>query len=132
MHEDACQACIARHLSRGSTSEICSSRGLNLGKPHKRLRFQCSRYHKDSALHPFIAQLERAAELKSDDPPERRLDRLEAVLAMGSSRVQAVAPLMAALLSIPFAARYPPLALSAARQRRQTLAALLDQFEGLC
>ena len=100
-------------------------------EPHTRLRFQCSPYHKDSALHPFIAQLERAAELKPDDPPERRLDRLEAVLAMGTSRVQAVAPLFAALLSIPLAGRYTPLALSSAQQRRQTLAALLDQFEGL-
>jgi len=101
-------------------------------EPHTRLRFQCSPYHRDSALYPFIAQLERAAELKPDDPPERRLDRLEAVLAMGTSRdVQVVAPLFAALLSIPLAGRYPPLALTSAQQRRQTLAALLDQFEGL-
>ena len=50
---------------------------------------------------------------------------------MGASRVQAVAPLFAALLSIPLAGRYPPLALTSAQQRRQTLAALLDQFEGL-
>jgi hypothetical protein len=69
--------------------------------------------------------------LKPDDPPERRLDQLEAVLVMGTSRVQAVAPLFAALLSIPFTGRYPPLALTSAQQRRQTLAALLDQFEGL-
>jgi class 3 adenylate cyclase len=100
-------------------------------EPHTRLRFQCSPYHKDSALYPFIAQLERAAELKPDDPPERRIDRLEAVLAMGTSRVETVAPLFAMLLSIPLARRYPPLALSPTQQRRQTLAALLDQFEGL-
>jgi predicted ATPase len=49
----------------------------------------------------------------------------------GGSRVQAVAPLFAALLSIPFGARYPPLALSPTRQRRRTLAALLDQLEDL-
>src|SRR5262249_21422362 len=34
-------------------------------------------------------------------------------------------------LSIGFGERYPPLALSPTQQRRQTLAALLDQFEGL-
>jgi predicted ATPase len=100
-------------------------------EPHTRLRFQCSSYHKDSALYPFIAQLERAAELKPDDLPERRLARLEAVLAMGTTRVPAVAPLFASLLSIPFAGRYPPLALTPVQQRRQTLAALLDRFEGL-
>jgi len=31
------------------------------GEPHARLRYQCSPYHTNSALHPFIAQLERAA-----------------------------------------------------------------------
>jgi len=101
------------------------------GKPHTRLRYQCSPYHTNSALHPFIAQLERAAGFKADDTSEQRLDKLEALLATGASQVQAVAPLFAALLSIPFGERYPPLVLSPTQQRRRTLAALLDQFEGL-
>jgi class 3 adenylate cyclase len=100
-------------------------------EPHMRLRYQCSPYHTNSALHPFIGQLERAAEIKADDPSDKALDKLEAVLAMGASRVQAVAPIFAALLSIPFSGRYSPLTLSPAQQRRQTLAALLDQLEGL-
>jgi predicted ATPase len=73
----------------------------------------------------------RVAEIKADDPAEQKLDKLEAVLAMGASRVQAIAPIFAALLSIPFEGRYPPLTLSPAQQRRQTLAALLDQLEEL-
>src|SRR5499427_6324379 len=97
------------------------------GEPHTRLRYQCSPYHTNSALRPFIAQLERAAGFKADDAPEQKLDKLEALLAMGASRVEAVA----ALLSIPFGERYAPLALSPTQQRRRTLAALLDQFEGL-
>src|SRR5262249_15454481 len=101
------------------------------GEPHTRLRYQCSPYDTNSALRPFIAQLERAAALKADDTSEQRLDKLEALLAMGASQVQAVAPLFAALLSIPFGERYPPLALSSTQQRRSTLAALLDQFEAL-
>jgi class 3 adenylate cyclase/tetratricopeptide (TPR) repeat protein/ABC-type transport system involved in cytochrome c biogenesis ATPase subunit len=101
------------------------------GTPHTRLRFQCSPYHTNSALHPFIAQLERAAGFKADDTSEQRLDKLEAVLAMEASRVKAAAPLFAALLSIPLGERYPPPALSPTQQRRRTLAALLDQFEGL-
>jgi class 3 adenylate cyclase/tetratricopeptide (TPR) repeat protein len=100
-------------------------------EPHTRLRYQCSPYHTNSALHPFIAQLERAAGFKADDTSEQRLDKLEAVLAMSASRIEGVAPLFAALLSIPFGERYPPLALSPTQQRRRTLAALLDQFEGL-
>jgi class 3 adenylate cyclase/tetratricopeptide (TPR) repeat protein len=101
------------------------------GEPHTRLRYQCSPYHTTSTLHPFIAQLERAAGFKPDDAPEQKLERLEAILLIDGSRVQAVAALFAALLSIPFGERYPPLALSPIQQRRQTLAALLDQIEGL-
>src|SRR6266516_4656901 len=101
------------------------------GEPHTRLRHQCSPYHTNSALHPFITQLERAAGFKAGDTSEQRLDKLEAILAMGASRIEGVAPLFAALLSIPFGERYPPLALSSTQQRRRTLAALLDQFEGL-
>src|SRR5262249_26860899 len=62
---------------------------------------------------------------------EQRLEKLEALLAVSSSRVQTAAPLFAALLSIPFGERYPPLALSPTQQRRRTLAALLDQLEDL-
>jgi class 3 adenylate cyclase/predicted ATPase/ABC-type transport system involved in cytochrome c biogenesis ATPase subunit len=101
------------------------------GKPYAHLRYQCSPYHTNSALHPLIAQLERAAGFKADDTSAQRLYKLEAILAVEASRVQAVAPLFAALLSIPFGERYPPLALSSTQQRRRTLAALLDQIEGL-
>src|SRR5262249_58018627 len=48
-----------------------------------------------------------------------------------TSRVAAIAPLLANLLSIPFDGRYAALDLSPGQQRRQTLAALLDQLEGL-
>src|SRR5262247_3743061 len=102
-----------------------------VGESHTRSRYQCSPHLTNSALRPFIAQLERAAGFKADDTPAQRLDKLEALLAMGASQVQTVAPLFAALLSIPFGERYAPLALSPTQQRRRTLAALLDQFEGL-
>ena len=100
-------------------------------EPHTNLRYQCSPHHANSALYPFIAQLERAAGFKADDTSEQRLDKLEAVLAMAGSRVQDTAPLFAALLSIPFEDRYPRLTLNPAQQRRRTLAALLDHFENL-
>src|SRR5690349_22628077 len=37
------------------------------GEPHAALRLFCSPHHQDSALHPFIAQLERAAGFARDD-----------------------------------------------------------------
>jgi class 3 adenylate cyclase len=101
------------------------------GEPYTRLRYQCSPYHTNSALRPFLTQLERAAGFKAGDTPEQRLDKLEALLAMDTSGLEAAAPLFAALLSIPFGERYASLEHSPTQQRRRTLAALLDQFEGL-
>src|SRR6516162_1449703 len=98
-------------------------------EPHTRLRYQCSPYHRDSVLHPFVVQLGRAARLAAEDPAETQLDKLEAILA--PAHIAETAPLVASLLSIPTGERYPPLALSAAQQRRLTLAALLDQLEAL-
>jgi class 3 adenylate cyclase/tetratricopeptide (TPR) repeat protein len=98
---------------------------------HRRVRYQCSPYHTNSALHPFVAQLERAAGIRSHDTPEQRLDKLEAMLALGTQQVARATPLIAALLSIPTGDHCPPLGLSPAQQRRQTFAALLDQLEGL-
>jgi predicted ATPase/class 3 adenylate cyclase len=96
-----------------------------------RLRYQCSAYHSNSALYPFVEQLKSAAGLHPADPPATQLDKLETVIAAATPQVGAVAPLFASLLSIPTAERYPPLGVSAAQQRRLTLAAFVDQLEGL-
>jgi len=100
-------------------------------QPHMLLRYQCSPHHTNSALYPFIAQLERAVGFKSNDTSEERLDKLEALLASAAPRTQDTAPLFAALLSIPFGNRYPKLPPNPQQQRRRTFAALLDQFETL-
>jgi class 3 adenylate cyclase/tetratricopeptide (TPR) repeat protein len=97
---------------------------------YTQLLYQCSLYHSMSVLHPFIAHLERTAGFKDEDTPEQRLEKLEAVLGKGLSRVDDEAPLFAAMLSLPFAGRYAPLALSPTQQRRRTLAAMLDFIEG--
>src|SRR5262245_51286621 len=99
-------------------------------EPHTRLRYYCSPYHVNSALHPVIEQLERAAGFEPEDRPERKLDKLE-LLIRGTDDVAAVAPLFAALLSIPAGSRYGALNMSAQRQRELTIAALLDQLGGL-
>jgi class 3 adenylate cyclase/predicted ATPase len=101
------------------------------GERYTRLRHQCSPYHVNSALRPFIVQLERAAGFKADDPPEQRLTKLEALLDRDAPRIRPMAPLLAALLSIPSGERYPHLAVTSTEQRRRTLAALLDLFESL-
>ncbi len=48
-------------------------------EPHTRLRYFCSPHHQDSALHPFIVQLERAAGFARDDTVEQKLGKLRRV-----------------------------------------------------
>jgi predicted ATPase/class 3 adenylate cyclase len=122
---------ISGEAGIGKSRLAAALEGRIADEPHTALRYQCSPYHTNSVLYPFIAQLERAAGFKADDTSEQRLDKLEALLAIAAPRVRDTAPLFAALLSIPFGDRYPRLALNPAQQRRRTFAALLDQFEGL-
>ena len=56
-------------------------------EPHARLRYFCSPYHVNSALHPVIKQLERAAGLGRDDSAETKLDKLEALLRRSADEV---------------------------------------------
>ena len=46
-----------------------------------RLRYFCSPHHRDSALYPFIARLERAAEFSREDAAATKLDKLAALLS---------------------------------------------------
>jgi class 3 adenylate cyclase len=86
---------------------------------HARLRYFCSPYHQNSALHPVIAQLERAAGFERGDAPKTKLGKLEALLAPICSPREDVA-LFAALLSIPTVdERYPPLDLLPERRKRR-------------
>ena len=106
---------------------------------HERLRDElytplshyCSPHHTNSALHPVIGLLERAARLDRAAPPEEQLARIEAMLIPTSGGPGEVAPLLAALLGVPSGERYPALTMTPEVQKRRTLLALLDQLEGL-
>jgi len=100
-------------------------------EPHFLLRFQCSPYNADSALYPVIQHLAFAAGFVAEDSTDRRLERLEQLLARASDNISEAAPLMAALLGIDGEARYGPLTLSPQQRRNRTLAALINQLTGL-
>jgi DNA-binding SARP family transcriptional activator/predicted ATPase len=100
-------------------------------EPHLWLQYQCSPFHTNSPLHPVARRIGYAARIDTTDDPEQRLIKLEAMIAAASSQVRAIAPLFAALLSIPTGARYPTLELSPAQLRRKTLAALLTHLEDI-
>ena len=97
-------------------------------EPHTRLRYFCSPHHQDSALHPFIAQLERAAGFAHDDTPEQKLDKLTTLIAPGARDREEVT-LIADLLSLPSGAT--ELDFSPQRRRQKLFAGLLHQFEAV-
>jgi class 3 adenylate cyclase/predicted ATPase len=100
-------------------------------EPHVKIHNQCSPHQTNSPLSPVINQLERAARFEREDAPHSKLDKLEAVLSQAGDASLADAPLFAALLSIPSAARYPSLKHTPQRQKDLTFAALNRQLLGL-
>jgi len=94
--------------------------------PHTRLRYFCSPHYQDSALHPFITELERAAGFARDDTVEHRLSKLRALLAHGARSDDEI-ELLAELLLLPNSAA--DLNLSPQRKREKLFEALLHQLE---
>ena len=97
-------------------------------EPHTCLRYFCSPYHQDSALYPFIVQLERAAGLARDDTAAQKLGKLQRLLAPGA-RGDSEIMLFAELLSLPNSSA--ELNLSPRRKRQLLFEALLHQFEAV-
>jgi len=96
------------------------------GEPHTRLRYFCSPHHQDSALHPFIEQLERAAGFARDDTADTKLAKLQALLASGTADYDDIT-LLSELLSLPSSAT--ELNLSPQRKREKLFEAMLGQLE---
>jgi predicted ATPase/class 3 adenylate cyclase len=99
-------------------------------EPHTRLSYFCSPHHQDSALHPTIVQLERAAGFARDDTANQKLAKLERLLARSTIRTEEIG-LIAALLSLPTEGRYRLPEFSPQLRKEKTLDALMAQVEGL-
>jgi class 3 adenylate cyclase len=115
----------------GKSRLVQELRGRLGDEPHLRLTYQCSPHHQTSPLYPVIEQLERAAGFERNDPAAERLDKLEALLARGTKKLDQAVPLIAALLGVPAGERHRLPELSPQRQKQLTLEALVDQLEGL-
>ncbi len=95
------------------------------------MQYQCSPHHVNDAFYPITREIWHAAGFISDEPAATRLDKLEAMIARSGLDAEDIAPLLAALISIPVEGRYPPLDMAPPEQKERTIAALLALFEGL-
>ena len=100
-------------------------------EPHVRVRYQCSPHHVNDAFYPITSQIWHAAGFVSVERAAARLDKLEAMIARSGLDAKDIAPLLAALLSIPDEGRYPALEMAPAEQKERTIAALIALFAGL-
>ena len=98
------------------------------GELYTRVRYFCSPHHQDSALYPFVTQLERAAGFVHRDTPEQKLGKLRDLLAPGARSDDQI-ELLAELLSLPNTAA--ELNLSPQRKREMVFEALLHQLEAV-
>jgi class 3 adenylate cyclase/tetratricopeptide (TPR) repeat protein len=128
---DGCVVLISGEAGIGKSRIAQAVLARLSGEPHIRLRYFCSPHHQDSALYPTISRLERAAGFRREDTTEKRLDKLEALLAQAINDISRAAPLIADLLSIPTAGRYPAIDLTPQKRKEKTFEALIAQVEGL-
>jgi predicted ATPase len=90
------------------------------------IEWRCSPHYQNTGLRPAIDFYERALGFRPEEPPQERFDRLlSRVEKYGLARPEIV-PLWAGLLSLPTPDRFPPLALSPARQREETFRLMLE------
>lgn len=131
-HEEGQVAMVMGEAGVGKSRIILTVKDRTQVDDPIRLQYQCSPHLTDSALHPVVAQLTHAARLDPEDPPQSRLDRLEALLTQTKTALEVAVPLFAELVSIPYTDRYPPLQDDPQQKRDKTLQILIDQLEGLC
>src|SRR5262249_58034673 len=92
-------------------------------EPHTTLRYFCSAHYANSALFPFIGQLERAARFKRGDSRYEKLAKLETLLVQSAVDGDQTVALLANLLSLPAPDRNLLPELSPQSRKALTLAA---------
>ena len=90
-------------------------------------RYQCSPFHNNTALYPFIAHLNQQLEQQRKTSAQDKTTALAALVADTDQPPEQALALLAILLSLPLETDSPALALSA-QQRKQATLKLLRQL----
>jgi class 3 adenylate cyclase/tetratricopeptide (TPR) repeat protein len=101
-----------------------------IGRSHERQDWFCLPHLQHSELHPIVAQLERAADFKQEDPPATKFDKL-ATLPGSSGWTSDDVRLVAGLLGVAPGNQEAGPMVTLRRQRELLLEALLRRVETL-
>jgi class 3 adenylate cyclase len=99
--------------------------------PHVRIRWFCSPQHQESAFHPVIDQLQRAASIERADPVATRIAKLRRLIGESGNTDETALGALAALLSIPLDHPSPLDVMTPEKRKQVTLEALVKQFRKL-
>jgi class 3 adenylate cyclase len=111
-------------LGKSTLIEVLRAHVREEGLP--RIVFRCSPYHQNIPLYPVVTHIETLLQFARGESPEVKLGKLEEVLRRSGLPLEEIAPLFAALLSLPCPeGRYPDVALPPEQLRQRTLDALV-------
>ena len=130
-HGEGCVAVLTGEPGIGKSHIALALQERVQAEPHYTLRFFCSAHHTNSALYPFIGQLERAARFERSDTPSEKLAKLKTLLALSGPLEGHTVSLVANLLSLPADDPYRLAEMPPQKRRELTLTALLALLEGL-
>ena len=99
-------------------------------EPHITLRYFCSAHHTNSALFPFISQLERTAGFKHSDSPTEKLSKLDALVAQSTTDREHLA-ILASLFALPAHDAHRLHELAPQKRKEKIFEALSAQLDGL-
>jgi class 3 adenylate cyclase len=114
----------------GKSRIVLALRERLRAEPRTSVRYNCSPFHANSALHPVIEQLARAAGFAPGDDAPTRLARLKALVAQATNPDD-VLPYLIDLLGLPPDARHALPPLTPQEKKSCIFRVLLAQLEGL-
>jgi class 3 adenylate cyclase/tetratricopeptide (TPR) repeat protein len=124
-------ALISGEPGIGKSRLVLALRERLQGESKVSLSYACSPHHTNSALFPFVTQLERAAGFAPHDACAARLDKLESLLQVTAAEPNNAVALFADLLGIPIGSRHALAAMSPLQKKGLLFQAFLAQLEGL-
>jgi class 3 adenylate cyclase/tetratricopeptide (TPR) repeat protein len=90
--------------------------------------FQCSPHHMNSAFHPLVQRLRAGAGFAAKDDSDAKLDKMESYITRRRADVGMIAPVIAALLSLPGEHRYGRMELTPQQLRNRSIEILISHM----